>query len=155
MCTSGEALRPGDLLRTGVDAPWQGGGQSSSKLLYMVDPAHDRAAHRVTKVALMVAAVTAVTMVALSTFGLRWAHTYRQGSQEGLAFMLVSMGLVAASAVAMLAVAVLLWARARTTSRQRRFYAVIAAGLVALVTGAAAFAIYAQSHVQRCFGPCG
>lgn len=120
----------------------------------MVDPAHDRAAHRVTKVALMVAAATAVTIVALSTFGLRWAHTYRQESQEGLAFVAVSMGLVAASAGAMASTAVLLWARARTSPRQRHLYTVVSAVLVALVTGTAAFAIHAESLGQRCVGPC-
>lgn len=102
----------------------------------------------------MVAAATATALVALSTFGLRWAHTYRQASQEGVAFVSVGMGLVAASAGAAFAVAVLLWARARTSPRRQRFYAVVAAVLGALVSGAVAFAIYVESLGDRCFGPC-
>lgn len=121
----------------------------------MADPTHNRAAHGLTEAALLVAAAIAVAIIALSTFGLRWAHTYRQGSGEGLAFVWVGIGLVTASAGALFSVAVLLWARTRTTPRRQRFYAVIAAALVALVTGVAAFGIYAESLGQRCFGPCG
>lgn len=70
-------------------------------------------------------------------------------------FVSVGMGLVAASAGAVFAVAVLLWARARTSPRRQRFFAVVAAVLVALVSGAVAFAIYVESLGDRCFGPCG
>lgn len=126
-----------------------------SKCEGMVDPILDRSAHRLTKVALFVAAASAVALVTLSTVGLRWAHTYRQWSGEGLGFAWVAMGLVAASAAASSAVAVLLWARARTSPRHERFYAVCSVLLGTLVVGAIVFAIYAEPLGQRCFGPCG
>lgn len=121
----------------------------------MGDPTLDRAGQRLTKAALCVAAATAVALLTLSTVGLQWAHTYRQWSGEGLAFLWVAMGLVVASAGASFSVAVLLWARARTSPRHERFYAVIAAVLVVLVIGAVTFAVYAESRGQPCFGPCG
>lgn len=73
-------------------------------------------------VALVVAVASAVAIVALSTFGLQWAHTYRQWSMEGLGFVHVGMGLFIASAGAFFCVGVLLWARARTSRRWERVY---------------------------------
>lgn len=121
----------------------------------MADPMFDRSAHLLTRVALVGAAASAAVIVALSTFGLQWAHTYRQWSGEGLAFVSVGMGLLMASAGAFFSVGVLLWARARTSPRRGRIYGLVAAALVALVGGAAIFAVYVESLGARCFGPCG
>lgn len=121
----------------------------------MADPTFDRSTHVLTKVALVVAVPSAAAIVALSTFGLPWAHTYRQWSMEGLVFVHVGMGLLLASAAALFCVGVLLWARARTSRRRERIYGVVVAALVALVGGAAIFAIYVESLGTRCFGPCG
>lgn len=121
----------------------------------MADPTLDRSAHALTKVAQVVAVASAAAIVALSTFGLQWAHTYRQWSVEGLGFVHVGLGLSIASAGAFFCVGVLLWARARTSRRRERVYGAVAAALVALVAGAVTFAIYVESLGTQCFGPCG
>lgn len=121
----------------------------------MADPALDRAGHRLTKVAVVVAVASAVATIALSTLGLRWAHTLRQWSGEGLGFAWVAMALVVTSTGASFAAAILLWARARTSPRHQRLYAFIAAVLGVLTIGAFGFAVYVESLGPRCFGRCG
>lgn len=104
---------------------------------------------------MFVGVATATFVLVLATAGLRWAHTYRQWSGEGLAFAWIAVGLVMASAGATFSVGALLWARARTSPAGARFYAVVAAVLMVLVLGAVAFTVYVESLGAHCFGHCG
>lgn len=144
------------LPSAGLDSKARAGnGTPNVEVRGMADPTFDRSAHVLTKVALVVAVAAAAAIVALSTFGLQWAHTYRQWSMEGLAFVHVGMGLFIASAGAFFCVGVLLWARARTSRRWERIYGVVVAALLALVAGAVIVAIFVESLGTQCFGPCG